>query len=109
MANSVITTDIEKLQGFMKEVQSFNLPRWTSRKLWISIALIGALVFLFYTSLSTIVWPVTVIACVYMLTSVYETKISTEAKTEIKQKLIDAMLKSGPITPDEANIINQVN
>ena len=106
---NIMNTDLDKMQNFLTQVKSFELPRWASRKLLLSIGLISALFILFYASLSTIVWPVTILAAVYMLTNVAETKISSDAKLAVKLKLIESMAKDGEITPQEAAVINQVS
>ncbi len=100
--------DIEKMQSFVSQVKELEPSRWTSRKLWLTIACIGAMIYLFQTMLSLIIWPVTIISAIYLLCSTYESKIATEEKTKVKLKLIEVMSKDNMITPDEASIINKV-
>jgi len=101
--------DINKMQSFISQVKSLENSPWTSRKLWITIASIGALVYLFQATLPLIIWPVTIISAVYLICSTVENKIVLDAKTKTKLKLIEVMSKDGQITPEEAEVINKVN
>jgi CBS domain containing-hemolysin-like protein len=101
--------DLEKLQNFVSQVKSLEQPRFTSRKLWLTIAAIGGFIYLFQTSLSLIVWPVTILAGLYLIINYLENRDTTYAKLEIKKALIESMNKDGEITEDESKIINSIN
>lgn len=101
--------DIDKMSGFINQVKSLEPNRWSSRKLWLTITCIGAFVYLFKESLPLIIWPVTILAGLYLIISYLENRDSVKAKVEIKKALIDSMVKDGEITPTEADIINKVS
>jgi len=101
--------DIEKMQSFVSQVKSMDIPRWSSRKLWLTIGSVGALIYLFQTALPLIIWPVTILVAIYLVISYLENKDASNAKLELKKELIASMSKDGQITEEEAELINKVN
>lgn len=99
--------DIEKMQSFVKQVKGLEPARWTSRKLWLTISAVGALIYLFQTMLPMIIWPVTILVGIYLIISYLESRDTVKAKLETKKALIECMCKDGEITDEEAEIINK--
>ena len=97
------------MQSFVSQVKSMDIPRWTSRKLWITIGSVGAFIYLFQATLNVVVWPVTILVGIYLIISYLENRDSGKAKLEIKKALIESMSKDGQITQEEADVINKVN
>lgn len=98
--------DIEKMNAFVNQVKSLEPARLTSRKLWLIVAVVGAMIYLFQTTLTLIVWPVTILTGLYLIINYLESRENTKAKLEIKKALIESMAKDG-ISPEEAEIINK--
>ncbi len=101
--------DIDKMQSFVSQVKSMDIPRWSSRKLWLTIGSVGGLIYLFQAMLPMIIWPVTILVGLYLIISYLENKDASNAKLEIKKALIESMTKDGEITPEEAEVINRVS
>lgn len=100
--------DIEKMQSFIKQVKGLESSKILSRKLWIVIGVVGALVYLFQAMLPLIVYPVTILVGLYLIINYLESRDAIKAKVEIKKALIDCMCKDGEITESEAEIIDKV-
>ena len=101
--------DIEKMQQFVSQVKSMDIPRWTSRKLWLTIGAVGTFIWLFQTTLNVVVWPVTILVGLYLIISYLENRDASKAKLELKKELIKCMCSDGTISPEEADVINRTN
>lgn len=106
MSNSI---DFTKMQDFFDKVKSSsNSSGWKSRKLWITIATVAALLFLFKATLTLVLWQVTVLIGLYIVTQAAVDIASTIAKAKVKVVLIEKLSKDG-LTPEEVSIIEKSN
>lgn len=101
--------DIDKMQTFVSQVKSMEIPRWSSRKLWITISAVGLLFYMFQTTLNVILWPLTILIGIYLIISYLESRDSIKAKLELKKELLKCMCSDGTISKEESEIIDRIN
>lgn len=80
--------DIDKLQKIVSDVKSFDSPRWTSSKLWVTVSVIGGLIWLCNAAIQTIIWPVTILAGVWLISRTIEGVFEGINKVEVKKAII---------------------
>ena len=98
--------DLEKTQKVLNDIKSLDSPRWASSKLWVTVGLIGGLIWLFNTALHLILWPVTILAGGWLLCRTAEGMLEGYNKRKIKEALIAGASKDG-LTPDEITAISK--
>lgn len=101
--------DFKKMQDFLDKVKSStNSSGWKSRKLWITIATVTALLFLFKATLTLVLWQVTVLIGLYIVTQAAVDVAATIAKARVKVVLIESLSKDG-LTSEEVDLIEKSN
>jgi hypothetical protein len=105
-----LSMDIDKLDGFVSKVKSAKSPRWASRKMLVTVGLIGGLIWLFKGSLGTILWQITILAGLWLVCTTVTDVFEKHYQHKLKEKLIDEMTKNGQedLTKEEADIINGI-
>jgi hypothetical protein len=98
--------DIEKAQKVIDQIKSLESPRWASSKLWVTVGLIGGLIWLFNTTLHLVLWPVTILAGVWLACRTVESVFEGLNKRKIKEALIKEAAKDG-LTAEEITVINK--
>jgi len=98
--------DLEKTQKVINDIKSLESPRWASSKLWVTVGLIGGLIWLFNTALHLILWPVTILAGLWLVCRTTEGIIEGYNKRKIKEALIASAGKDG-LTVEEITAIEK--
>lgn len=99
-------SEVERMQKLVSEVKSLESPRWSSSKLWVTVGLIAGLIWLCNTAIHTIIWPVTILASLWLACRTVEGIFDGRDKRIIKEKLIAAAEKDG-LTPGEIEAIQK--
>jgi hypothetical protein len=79
--------DIDKLQKMIADVKSVESPRWSSSKLWVTVGLIGGLIWLANSAIQTIIWPITILASIWLISRTIEGIFEGKNKTEVKKAI----------------------
>lgn len=107
----IIDMDIQKIKDLDTQiVQTLEKNPWISRKLIVTLLLIGTLIILSQVAVTIaqiVVWPATILGALYIIANVVESIFVLKAKTETKKNLIWALAKDG-FTKDDADIVNKV-
>ena len=103
-----MSMDLEKMESFVNQVKGMKQPRWASRKMLVTVGIIGAMVWLFKGSLATILWQVTLLAGLWVLCTTATDMMEKHCATQVKVKLIEELSKNG-LTKEEAEVIEKVS
>lgn len=98
--------DLEKTQKVINDIKSLDSPRWASSKLWVTVGLIGGLIWLFNATLTLILWPVTILAGMWLVCRTAEGMLEGYNKRKVKEALIASAGKDG-LTPEEIAAIEK--
>lgn len=96
------------MDSFIKNVKEMKAPRWTSRKMLVTLALIGAMVWLFKGSLATILWQVTALAGLWLLCTTLTDLADKHYNYKMKSDLLKELAKDG-LTKEEAEVVEKVS
>jgi hypothetical protein len=99
-----MSIDINKMQNFLSSVKSLQPKKWTSRKLWVMVAMVAGLIWLFKANLALILWQLTIIVGLWLVCTTVTDIFADNNRTKIKEKLIEDLSKDG-LTKEEAEII----
>lgn len=80
--------DIDKLQKVITDVKSFESPRWASSKLWITVGVIGGLIWLCNAAIQQVIWPVTILAGLWLVCRTVEGIMEGRNKVEVRKAII---------------------
>lgn len=80
---------------------------WIESKLWILVAVIGGLVYLVQGNVALILWQLTAIICIYLVTHTVETVVKDNNDAKLKIKVIEAF-ESDKISEEEAKVIDRI-
>jgi hypothetical protein len=98
--------DISKLESFVSQVKSMQTPRWASRKMLITLSIIGAMIWLVKGAIATILWQVTLLAGLWLLCTTATDIVEKHYNSQFKNKLLDVMAKDG-LSKDELDTLNK--
>lgn len=101
-----MSIDLEKMHDFINKVKEGE-PKWLSRKLLVTVALIVGMFWMFSANAALILWQVTILSGLWLAcTTVMDWK-NAECKQRTKEKMIDCMCADGAITKEEAEVIEK--
>lgn len=100
------SVDISKLNSFVSQAKSLASPQWTSRKFLVTVALVGTLLFLCKGAILAIIWPVTVLAGLWLVCTTVTDVYDKKCQKDFKSELLAALAKAG-LTPEEITVLDQ--
>jgi hypothetical protein len=101
-----MSIDINKMESFLQKVKETKSPRWASRKMLVTLSLIGGLVWLFKGSLSTILWQVTLLAGLWLVCTTVTDLAEKHYGFKMRSELLKELAKDG-LTKEEAEIVEK--
>jgi hypothetical protein len=96
--------DLNKTQKVLNDIKSLDVPRWSSSKLWVTVGLIGGLIWLFNSALQLVIWPITILAGGWLVCRTIEGIVENYNKRKVKEIIIASASKNG-LTSDEIETI----
>jgi uncharacterized membrane protein HdeD (DUF308 family) len=94
------------MQKIVSEVKSLESPRWGSSKLWLTVGLIAGFIWLFNSAINLTIWPITILAGIWLVCRTVEGVSEGINKRKVNEKLIDAAKEDG-LTPEEISAIDK--
>lgn len=99
---------IQEAKDVLAKFQSLK-PKsdWSGSRLWILVAIIGGLIYLVQGNVAIILWQLTAIICVYLISHTVETVVKDNNDTKLKTKVIEAF-ESDKVTEAEAKVLERI-
>lgn len=102
-----MSIDIEKMESFVSQVKGMKSPRWASRKMLVTVAAVGALIWLFKGSLATILWQVTALIGLWLLCTTATDIAEKHYQNQVKIKVLENLSKDG-LTKEEVEVVEKM-
>jgi hypothetical protein len=102
-----MSIDIEKMESFVSQVKGMKAPRWGSRKMLVTMAAVGALIWFFKGSLATILWQVTALIGLWLLCTTATDIAEKHYQSQVKIKVLENLSKDG-LTKEEVEVVEKM-